>query len=226
MKKFYKLLSFTLLLFFFSFILNLSLLDMASASMQRLRDTEASKKEIQIEKAKWTDFKMTKEYQEEMASAFSDENIKNAMKNIDTEKLGVQEVKLSDNFILTYEVTEKRIKKSNFNLFKGTDAATYYTVKTATTTGRNLYYAKVWDFIVEGEFLYDGYKVTPVGSNAYGHTYVWGWSCSNFTSRHYSVTSTYAKAIGSGYYKCVLGGITMQSFSQSDYVTCDRYGND
>lgn len=199
---------------------------MVNASMLRVKSQEASEREIQKEKSKWDNFEMSREYQDEMLRAFSDENVKNAMKKIDPERVGIQEVKLSENFILTYEVKEIKIKKNNLKLFKETDAATYYVLKTATTTGRNLYYMKVWDFIVEGEFLYDGYSVKPVGSNAYGHTYTWGWSCSNFSSRSYSVASTYAKATGSGYYKCVLGGVTMQSFTQSDYVTCDRYGND
>lgn len=226
MKRTKKLLSFSLLLLIFTLILNLPLVDMVNASMQRIRDDETNNKQIQYEKLKWDNFKMTRAYQEEMMNAFSDENIKNAMKRIDTQKVGIQEVQLSDNFVLTYEVKETKIKKSNVNLFKKADAATYYVLKTATTTGRNLYYMKVWDFIVEGEFLYDGYSVTPIGSNSYGHTYTWGWSCSSFSSRHYSITSTYAKAAGSGYYKCVVGGVTMQSFTQSDYVTCDRYGDD
>ncbi len=174
--------------------------------------------------AEWENYTYSDEELADMKEAFSEANIQNAISKARTVSDGVQTIKLNDSFYLKIEC-EEVVSPSSQNTRAST---TWWVMKRYHVSGENLLGMTLWDFYLDADFTYNGTSCSYIGSSAYGYTYGIGWSCSDFSSSGYNITSTNAKATGSGLFELHIGvdpvSVTVQSFYQTAYLYCTNNG--
>lgn len=175
------------------------------------------------------DIQFSKKELLEMKEAFSPENLAKARKKVDFNKIGKQVIKLSDNYQLECEITKTYdvpVLQNNHNLKARPER---HCGTTYTEGGKNVMGKKVWEFFLDGSFVYDGEKVRCVTHKAYGKTYALGWSCGFFSSNKAQIASTLCRAEGSGHYDFQVGvdpiAMPVKSFEVTGYIYCDENGN-
>lgn len=168
----------------------------------------------------WNDYTYTEKEMEDMIDAFSTEKLSSALNFSRMSDGDKKTIKLNDTYYVNISCEE--YKMSN------TRNTTYWVMKRYHAEGKNVFGMTIWDFYVDADFIYDGISVQYIGATSYGYTYALGWSCSDFDASGYNITSTNAKAYGSGLYEFKIGvdpiAVTVQSFNNMGYLYCTNNG--
>ncbi|NMM62879.1 hypothetical protein HBE96_09225 [Clostridium sp. P21] len=164
---------------------------------------------------------LTKTQNNEMAKAFSKENVQDALKKVDFNKNNVvQTIKLSDNCSLNVKVTSIVNKNSpNKNLYSSNSITKSVYIDANAFVGW-----KIWSLQVAGTFGYDGYSSWVQDTNISPNTFVAGWSYCDSSVRGVQISSHEAKVIGSAKFYLGLQGTPIQSFTPVIAVGCDQNG--
>ncbi|MBO5009828.1 MAG: hypothetical protein J6D20_03920 [Clostridia bacterium] len=171
--------------------------------------------------AAWNNYTYSDKEIDDMIDAFSTNKLSNALNASRMVSDDETTIKLNDTYYVTITCEE-------YTSQKNTRGTAYWVMKRYHAEGKNVFGMTIWDFYVDADFIYDGISVEYIGATSYGYTYALGWSCSNFDAAGYNISTTNAKAYGSGLYEFKIGidpiAMTVQSFTNMGYLYCTNNG--